>query len=281
MTSPAWRPRSAASLSGSTSVTTTPLPSSAGVTVRPRSASVSVARAPPVPGRRRSSAACLSAPGSSPRSTLTHFGLAVAPERHVDRLPGAMAAIMRASSLGEATSCAVDGGDHVAGLDAGLLAPGPSACAFGDQRALVGRQAEQFGDLRGHRLDLDAEPAALHRAVLHQILDDFARGRGGNGEGDADIAARRREDRGVDADHLAVEVEGRTAGIAAVHRRVDLDEVVIGAGADVAAAGRDDAGGHRAAEAERIADGNDPVADADLGVVGEVDIGELALRRRP
>ena len=61
-----------------------------------------------------------------------------------------------------------------------------------------------------------------------------------------------------------------TAGIAAVHRRVDLQEVVVGAGADVAAAGRDDAGGHRAAEAERIADGDDPVADADLAVVGEV-----------
>ena len=148
---------------------------------------------------------------------------------------------------------------------------------FGDQRALGAGEAERFGDLRRHRLDLHAEPAALDGAVLHQVADHFT-GRGGrNGEGDADIAARRREDRGVDADHFAVEVEGRAAGIAAVHRRVDLEEVVIGTGADVAAARRDDAGRHRAAEAERIADRDDPVADANLGVVGEVDIGELAL----
>ena len=68
-------------------------------------------------------------------------------------------------------------------------------------------------------------------------------------------------DRGVDADHLAFDVEGRAAGIAVVHRRVDLEEVVIGAGADVAAARRDDARGHGAAEAERIADRDHPIAD--------------------
>jgi hypothetical protein len=69
----------------------------------------------------------------------------------------------------------------------------------------------------------------------------------------------------------------RAAGIAAVHRRVDLDEVVIGAGADVAAARRDDTGGHRAAEAEGIADGDHPVADADL-LLGELHVSELAVR---
>ena len=89
-----------------------------------------------------------------------------------------------------------------------------------------------------------------------------------NGEGDADIAARRREDRRVHADHFAVHVEGRAAGIAAVHRRVDLQEVVVGAGADVAAFRRDDAGGHRAAEAERIADREHPLPDL-RGLGGE------------
>ena len=57
-------------------------------------------------------------------------------------------------------------------------------------------------------------------------------------------------------------VEGRAARIAAIDRRVDLQEIVIGAGADVAAARRDDAGRDRAAEAEGIADGDHPVADA-------------------
>ena len=101
-------------------------------------------------------------------------------------------------------------------------------------------------------------------------------------EGDADRAARRREDRGVDADHIAVDVEGRAAGIALVHRRVDLDEVVIGAGADVAAARRDDARRHRAAEAERIADREHPVADARRIVrkLGEREIAALDLDQR-
>ena len=87
-------------------------------------------------------------------------------------------------------------------------------------------------------------------------------------------------DRGVDADHVAVDVEGRTAGIALVHRRVDLDEVVIGAGADVAAARRNDAGRDGAAEAERIADREHPVADA-RRLLGERHDTGSRCRRRP
>ena len=63
------------------------------------------------------------------------------------------------------------------------------------------------------------------------------------------------------------------ARIALVHRRVDLDEVIIGAGADVAAARRDDAGGDGAAEAERIADREHPIADA-RRLIGQLHIGE-------
>ena len=71
-----------------------------------------------------------------------------------------------------------------------------------------------------------------------------------------------REDRRVDANHIAAGVEGRAARIATVHRRVDLQEVVVGAGADVTAARRDDAGRDRAAETEGIADRDHPITDA-------------------
>ena len=57
-----------------------------------------------------------------------------------------------------------------------------------------------------------------------------------------------------------VHVEERAAGIALVDGRVGLDVVVVGSGLDVAAAGRDDAGRDRAAEAERVADRHHPVA---------------------
>ena len=144
------------------------------------------------------------------------------------------------------------------------LAAGPSSSASATSAPLAPSD-RGVGDLAGHRLDLHADEAARDRAVLLAATSTTCSTVvGRDREGDADIAARRRVDRGVHADDLALQVEGRAAGIAAVHRRVDLQEVVIGAGADVAAAGRDDAGRHRAAEAERVADRQHPVADARL-----------------
>src|SRR6202051_3878636 len=115
--------------------------------------------------------------------------------------------------------------------------------------------------LRWARRPLHAEPAARDVALVLELGDDELRRSGWNVEADADRPARRREDRGVHADHVAVHVESRTAGIALVDRRVDLDVVVIGPRADIAAAGGDDAGRHGAAEAEGIADTDQPVAD--------------------
>ena len=113
------------------------------------------------------------------------------------------------------------------------------------------------------------EPLSLSWAItrLH--------GRCRDRERDADAAAGRRIDRGVDAHHFAVGVEGRTTGVALVHGRVDLDEIVIRTVADVAAAGRNDAGRDGAAEAERIADRQHPVADPGLAVgkLGEREVG--------
>ena len=52
-----------------------------------------------------------------------------------------------------------------------------------------------------------------------------------------------------------------TAGIAFIHRRVDLDEVVIGTGTDVTATSRNDTSRHRPTKTERIADCDYPVAN--------------------
>ena len=174
----------------------------------------------------------------------------------------------RASLTGLPSTAVMTSPASMPAFTAGLF-----ALRFGDQRAFRLLQAEAVGDILRHRLDLHADPAARDRAVVLELADHALDGVGGDREGDADRTARRREDRGVDADHIAFGVEGRTAGIALVHRRVDLDEIVIGAGADVAAARRDDAGGDGAAEAERIADRDHPVADA-RGLVGELHIGE-------
>ena len=93
-------------------------------------------------------------------------------------------------------------------------------------------------------------------------------------EADADVAAGRALDRGVDADHLALEVEGRAARVAAVDRRVDLHEVVEAAGADHAVLGRNDARGDRIAQPERIADRDHRIADPDRVGVRELDVGQ-------
>ena len=156
---------------------------------------------------------------------------------------------------------AVDRDDGVAAPDAGLggrAVPG----RVGDQRSPRVLETDAVGDLLRDRLDLHADEAARHLAVVAQIGHDPLGDMGRDRESDADIAAGRRSDGGVDPDHLALEVEGRTSRIAAVHGRVDLDEIVIGTGADVAPVRGDDPGRHRPAEAERIADRHDPVADA-------------------
>ena len=61
------------------------------------------------------------------------------------------------------------------------------------------------------------------------------------------------------------------AGVAAVDRGVDLEEVVVGAGADVAPAARDDARGDGAPEPEGVSDRDHPVADPRTVGVPELD----------
>ena len=139
----------------------------------------------------------------------------------------------------------------------------------GDQRAARRLDAEALGDLVGHLLDAHAEPAAPGFAELLELIDHRERGLRRHREADADRAARRRDDRGVDADHFAVEVEQRAARIAAIDGGVGLDVVVVGTGIDVAVARRHDAGGHRAAEAERIADRDHPFAEPQLVGIAE------------
>ena len=89
---------------------------------------------------------------------------------------------------------------------------------------------------------------------------------GGDGEADADVAAARRDDRGVHADDLALQVDRGAARVAAVDRRIDLQVVLVGVLAGSASARGDDAEGRGLAHAEGVADGDHPVADP--GAVG-------------
>src|SRR5204862_3340982 len=103
----------------------------------------------------------------------------------------------------------------------------------------------------GHRLNLDADPPTGHSTLVPELRHDRAHGARRDGERNADRAARGGEYRGVDADDVAVHVKGRPAGVAFVHRRVDLDEIVVGTRADVTPARGYNAGRNGTAKAKR------------------------------
>src|SRR4029077_18508374 len=122
-------------------------------------------------------------------------------------------------------------------------------------------QPQAIGNIRRHRLDLHADPAARDSALVAQLRDNALDGIGWNSESDTDRTAGRREDRGIDADDIAVDIESRATGIALVHWRVDLNEIVIRTCADIATARRYDTGRDGAAETKRITNRENPIAD--------------------
>src|SRR5262249_60770648 len=135
-------------------------------------------------------------------------------------------------------------------------------------------EPETVGDVSGDRLDLHTNPAPAHGTLVLELTDDALHRFGRDREGNTDRATGRRVDRGVHANHAAIDIESGTTGIAAIHRRVDLDEVIIGAGADVTPARRHDASSHGATEPERVADREHPVTDA-RRLVGEAHMREV------
>src|SRR6201987_1969893 len=77
-----------------------------------------------------------------------------------------------------------------------------------------------------------ADLPTLNRAELEQLLHYAARHVHRDGEADADISAAAREDGGVDADQLAVQVDERKAVVALVDGGVGLEENLVSAEVD-------------------------------------------------
>ena len=124
----------------------------------------------------------------------------------------------------------------------------------------------QLGGALGREvLAAHAQVAARDPPRAADLVGDLARQVDGDGEPDVHGDARV-DDRRVDADDLAPEVEQRPARVALVDGGVGLDEVLV-AGievaqlvADGAVLGADDAHRDGLPEAERVADGEDVVA---------------------
>ena len=96
------------------------------------------------------------------------------------------------------------------------------------------------------------------------MIGDLFRQVDGDRETDTDIATGLAENCAVNTDHFAFGVDQRSAAIARIDRSIGLNEVVVGAGANDAAFGADDAGGDRMLQTERITDRHNPIANVDL-----------------
>src|ERR1019366_1977528 len=135
---------------------------------------------------------------------------------------------------------------------------------------------ERPGDLRRQVARLDTDPAAYDLSVLDEAFHYLARRAHRNGEADAETAAATRIDRGVDAEQVAVDVDGGAARIAGVDRGIGLDEVLEDFESQrIAAEAADDARGHRLADAEGVADGEHDVAALQVIDVAEGDHRQL------
>ena len=194
--------------------------------------------------------------------------LALADDDHVDFLADRRVGYDARQIVHLLDVVTVEFDDHVTRFDAAGLRR-TFVVDSGDESAMRRLDAKAFGDVVGDLLDAHAEPAAARLAVLAELVDDGNGARRRHRETDTDRAARGRNDRGVDADDFAVEVEQRTAGIAPVDGGVGLDVVVVRTRVDVAVARRDDTCGHGAAETERVADGDDPFAKPQLVGIAE------------
>ena len=121
-----------------------------------------------------------------------------------------------------------------------------------------------------HVLRRDAQLGTTDAAALDQLVHDVPRHVGRDREADADAAARGAQDLRVDADELSAQIDERAARVTAVDRRVGLQEVFERIAATrLTALPADDAHRHRLANTERIAHGQDDVADASLVRIAE------------
>ncbi len=112
------------------------------------------------------------------------------------------------------------------------------------------------------------------RICCNDVANDVAR----RGEAEALVAARLRQDQGVDADDVSVHVDQRASAVARIDGRVGLDVDHRIVGLELSRDGADDAEAHRAVQPHRAAEGEHQLTRTDLLRVGEVERRQPLLR---
>src|SRR5579872_1234098 len=150
----------------------------------------------------------------------------------------------------------VDVGDDVAGFQATLIGRTAGLYLLYQYACLESVDAiDCAGEIR---TELDTDRSADYlMAGADQVVIDRDNSIRRHSKADALIAVGLREDGCVYANHFAVHVEQRAAGVAGVDCRVGLDEVLklaARAGLDGTVLGGDDACGHGLRQSKRAAD---------------------------
>ena len=145
------------------------------------------------------------------------------------------------------------------------------------QDSLALLDPEFRGQVGCDRLNPDAQPPAHDLALRHELLHDPLGHVRGDGEADA---LGKIDDRRVNPDHFAMQVEQGTAGISGVDRGVRLDEVLVSRQVHVFSTHSTDyPQGHGPVQAERIPDCQDPLPDFHRARVTEGHAGQRSVSR--
>ena len=155
---------------------------------------------------------------------------------------------------------AVHGDDDVVGLQPGLVRRS-ALVHVADQYARAGAQPlEQLG-LVVALVPFDSDGPARHPASPDDVVIHARHHIDGQREADALISAALRRDHGVDADHLAANIQQRSAAVAGIDGRIGLNEALqLQRTADVAAERAHDPRRHRSFQTKRRADRHRPIA---------------------
>src|ERR1035437_7426838 len=155
------------------------------------------------------------------------------------------------------------------------LLSGPTGNRADDQNSIIGRQAHLLSQLWPDRQQRSyTQGGPPYRAQSDQVVEYSLGHIDGNGEADARaLVGTAGGNQAVDADHFAVRVQQRPAGVPRIDRRIGLDGFFDGRTFRAAdrAQRTDDAARHRSRKSKRVSDGKGFLAD--LKVLGIAEYG--------
>ena len=186
--------------------------------------------------------------------------LAITDDLDLDRLADAESCDQQQQLMRVLDRLAVDLGHNIPRFEPCLVGGIPFEDIRNQGAALV-FDLHALGDILTDVLNGNPQPSPGHLPLGLQVRQDGFRHADRDGEPNS---LPLRNDRRVDADHLALHVEERSPAVSRVDGGVGLDEIVIRPRADHAALCADDPGGDGLLQAEGVPDGQNPVSHPEL-----------------